>query len=342
MTTRTRTRTRTPTPRGAPGAATAIVPYVGGNALERMTAWEALPDDERRRRATAAAASHDRDTLHGLADAWLSLHGQKGQRVSAQTRAAYRCGIAALLDTWGEDNLLHPGRNAAAAWLRAMEVADRKPRTMQVYLAAARTLYKALRWAGATDADPFKDVRAIKDPVDPWEKRKPYSGEELAALLAHATGDDHALVLLGAHAGLRVAEMVALRWADIDLGRHELAVRRGKGGKPRTVTISRSLAAALVAWRDESGARGPGNAGGYVLPYRAPISARRRMRLLCEAAGVEPRALHSLRHSAGTRLMEETGSLEETARHLGHANVETSRVYAKWSNRRLQASVGAW
>jgi len=322
--------------------ATTIVPYVGGNALERSGAWKALAEDERRRRATAAAASHDTDTLQGLADAWLTLHGRAGQKVSPQTRATYRRGVTVLLDAWAHDNLLRPGRDAATFWLRTMEAADRKPRTIQVYLAAARTLYAALRWAGATEVDPFKDVKAVKDPVDPWEKRKPYSVEDLHALLAQATGDDRVLVLLGAHAGLRVAEMLALRWADVDLGRHEVGVRHGKGGKPRTVTMSRTLAAALDAWRDESGARAPGNASRYVLPYRAPISARRRMRLLCEAAGVEPRAIHSLRHSAGTRLMEETGSLEETARHLGHANVETSRVYAKWSNKRLQATVGEW
>jgi len=52
--------------------------------------------------------------------------------------------------------------------------------------------------------------------------------------------------------------------------------------------------------------------------------------------------VHSLRHSAGTRLYAETGDLETTARHLGHAKLETTRVYAKWSDRRLRETIGRW
>jgi len=40
--------------------------------------------------------------------------------------------------------------------------------------------------------------------------------------------------------------------------------------------------------------------------------------------------------------MQETQSLEEAARHLGHASIETTRVYAKWSNTRLRATIGEW
>jgi integrase len=325
-----------------------IVPYMAGSALQRASAWATLPDDERRRRAVAAAHAHDADTLCALADAWLTIHGKAGARVSAHTRAAYRRGVLLLLAAWRGENLLHPRRDAGALWLRQMEEEGAKPATITVRLAAARTLYAALRWAGATEADPLRDAHAGRDTVAPWEKRKPYSERDVAALLAAAmVGDDRVLVLLGAHAGLRVSEMLALTWADVDLGRRELLVRHGKGDKPRTVTVSKTLAAALDDWRAEARRRATtgGQAGqqrAFVLPVRSAFGVRRRLRLVCARAGVEPRGIHSLRHSSGTRVMDETGSLEETARHLGHATVETSRVYAKWSNKRLQATVGEW
>ncbi len=319
-----------------------IVPYTGGSEIERAGAWAALPDDERRRRAMAAAQAHDGDTLAGLADAWLTLHGRAGATVSVHTRDAYRRGIAVLLMAWAQENLLRPRRDAGALWLRQMEDERLKPATIKQRLAAARTLYAALRWAGATEADPLRDAHPSKDKVPPWEKRQPYEPDEVGRLIATASGDDLALVLLGAHAGLRVSEMLALRWADVDLGRRVLVVLHGKGGSPRTVTMSKTLTAALTVWREACLRNQLGTARDHIIPYRSGFSARRRVRLLCAAAGVEPRAIHSLRHSAGTRLMEQTGSLEETARHLGHASVETSRVYAKWSNRRLQGSVGEW
>lgn len=361
-------------------AHTALVPYLG-DGLERARAWATLPDDERRRRAVAACRDHDAATLCALADAWLTLYGRAGAVASQHTRANYRRGIMALLAAWSQENLLRPRRDAGALWLRSMEDTGLAPSTIKVRVAAARALYAALRWAGATEADPLRDARPARDPVPAWEKRQPYIEDEVAALLEHAVGDDRVLILLGAHAGLRVSEMVALQWRDVNLGRHELRVRRGKGGRPRTVAMSRSLSAELRALallpapgatpaapatdaagaeaREATGgkdrnadggeAREPanGNAGGavgspHVLPYRTRVTAWRRLAAVCARAGVDPKGLHSLRHAAGTRVVRETHSLEEAARHLGHASIETTRAYAKWSDARLKETVGAW
>jgi integrase/recombinase XerC len=66
------------------------------------------------------------------------------------------------------------------------------------------------------------------------------------------------------------------------------------------------------------------------------------MHRLCEQAHVAGKGMHALRHTAGTRLFAETGDLETTARHLGHATIETTRVYAKWSDRRLRETISRW
>jgi integrase/recombinase XerC len=57
---------------------------------------------------------------------------------------------------------------------------------------------------------------------------------------------------------------------------------------------------------------------------------------------VPNRGFHSLRHYAGTRLVREGHSLDDTAHHLGHASIETTRVYAKWSDDGLRKSLGNW
>ncbi len=311
------------------------------SGIQRARSWATLPDDERRRRAVAACQAHDAGDLAGLADAYLTLHGKAGARVSQHTRDNYRRGIGALLAAWREENLLRPRRDAGALWLREMEATGLKASTIGVRLAAARCLYGALRWAGATELDPLRDARPATDTVEPWEKRQPYSEDDVRKLILCATGDDLALVLLGAHAGLRVSEMLALRWDDIDLARRQLVVCKGKGGKPRTVAMSRSLAAALADLR-ETGECVVGNGASYVLPYRSTVAAWKRLNKVCVRAGVAKRGIHSLRHAAGTRVVQETGSLEEAAHHLGHASIETTRVYAKWSNKKLKATVGEW
>ncbi|MFT2720330.1 site-specific integrase [Deinococcus sp. A31D244] len=54
------------------------------------------------------------------------------------------------------------------------------------------------------------------------------------------------------------------------------------------------------------------------------------------------RGWHAFRHYAGTRLVRQTGSLEHAARHLGHASLETTRVYAKWSDTALPDALASW
>ena len=54
------------------------------------------------------------------------------------------------------------------------------------------------------------------------------------------------------------------------------------------------------------------------------------------------RAVHALRHYSGTKLYRAGSDLEAVARHLGHSTLETTRIYAKWSDESLRSSVGKW
>lgn len=312
----------------------ALVPYIGtGDA--GAEAWTSMSRGERRRTALAALQERNTPILWSLTEAWVRTFGKAGATVADDTIRSYRTGVLRLLAAWARQDLLRPEPEAAAVWVRGMERAGLKPATVNARVSAGRAFYAALRWAGAVTVDPFADVHVATDKTPPWEKRAPYDDEELEALLRVAADPlDRVLVLLGAHTGLRAQECVDLRWADVDLVRRRLTVRRGKGGKTRSVAISATLARTLGAV--------PREASGYVLPYRRPITAWRHMRTLCATAGVAPKGVHALRHAAGTRLYAETSDLETTARHLGHSTLETARVYAKWSDRRLNETVGDW
>ena len=218
---------------------------------------------------------------------------------------SYRGGIRLLLVAWAWQDLLRPDPDAATMYLRQLERRGLAPSTIQARIAAARGLYAGLRWCRAVGCDPFVACHAPRDATPAWEKRMPYADDEAAALL-HATTDP----------------------AD------QVLVRRGKGGKQRVVALSASLRQALqaLARREDGG----------VLAYRTAGSAWRHMQLLCASAGVTAKGVHALRHAAGTRLYAETHDLEATARHLGHSKLETTRIYAKWSDRQLRETIGRW
>ena len=340
---------------GASGMTRALALHAGGSAAARSDVWASLEPDEVRRRAVAAAHARDPVALWALTEAWLIQEGKAGGRTRAHTLRAYRRGVLDLVAAWPGENLLHPARRAATRWVRALEDAGKKPATVQLKLAAARALYAALRWAGATDAAPFAGVHAAPEKTAPWDRRKPYTPADVERLLAVARGEDRALVLLGAHAGLRVSEALALRHADVRLADAELDVRDGKGGKARTVPVSDSLAAALRALMAsghnldtgaQTGAPDDGRmgAGGHVrvLRLRDDRQARLRLRRLAATAAVPYRGYHALRHYCGTRLMRETGDLDTVARVLGHRSIETARVYAKWSDEGAKTAMGRW
>ena len=330
---------------GPAEVADGVVAYTGGTPLERTASWATLPREERHRRAAAAAQEHDGLTLLALTEAWVTLHGKAGATLSRYTLRNYRCGIGALLTAWAQENLLHPSEDAATLWLRSLEAAGKQPATVYVHLAAARALYKALRWARATTADPFADARPAPDKTPAWDKRQPYSPTEVTTLLEQATGELHLIILLASQAGLRISECLALRWKDVALARRELTVTHGKGGRTRIVPLSRSLHTALRLYAQEQREKegGGGVLEGYVLPWRSDFPVRARLRPLAEREGVPYRGVHALRHACGTRLVQENGGdLEAAARLLGHSSIETTRIYAKWSDQSLRSTIDQW
>jgi len=314
---------------------TAIVPYTG-DTLSRARHWTDLGEPELRRLTVAACRDQDPETLWALTEAYFTTYGASGAKASRHTLRAYRQGLNAFLNFAGSQavNLLRPARDLGPSFLREREAAGKSPSTVKLELAAVRLLYRALRWAKATTDDPFTDARPARDATAPWDKRQPYSEEELQALLAVATPNTRVLLLLGAHAGLRVSELLALTWVDLDFGARIVHVRSGKGGKVRRAMMSETLAR---AFREIA----PGQPEQRLFTI-SDVSARKRLRVLCLRAGIPYRAVHALRHYSGTRLYRVSNDLEAVARHLGHSTLETTRIYAKWSDEGLKKSVGQW
>src|SRR5690606_40664822 len=165
-------------------------------------------------------------------------------------------------------------------------------------------------------------------------------------LLGPAAGAERVMVLLGAHGGLRVGEMADLRWDDVDMGTSTLRVRSGKGGKAATVRMTRRLREALADLSDDpdyrAGEKRQRDAA-YVLPWTAD-HARRRFRRLCDRAGVDYRTagVHGLRHGAGTRYYKQTRDLGRVAAHLRHADIQTTRIYAKIDAETIGDDIEDW
>jgi integrase len=319
----------------------AMIAYEPIDPLARAQAWAAMTPGERRRRATAACQYRDRAALGELLIGYMLAKSRARAQSSPHTMESYNLALTSLLIQWPEEPLLHPSPDAGDRFVTALSREGCKPSTVAARLAGAKAFYRALRWCRATDADPFADVRSPRDATPRHERRYPYSESDIAALLDVAIGTDRVLILLCGHAGLRIAEALDLRWTDIDLPHGRLRVTAGKGRKDRTVILSASLLAALRAL-EPAGDQAHVICSIEGLPFADPTVPRRHLQRMCRQAGVTYLGFHSLRHSAGTRLARQTGNLQLVAAHLGHADVSTAAIYAKWSDDTLRKAVQDW
>ena len=204
---------------------------------DRSRAWTTLEAGELRRRAVEAARDRDLETLWAITEAHLGLLGQP----SIHTLRAYKTGLGVTLEALGGENVLRPTKNWGIRFIRELET-TLKASSVRSRLASARALFAALRWAGATDTEPFSDVGVKADLEAADEKRQPYPLEVMDTLLEVANPRDTVLVLLAAHGGLRNGEECDLRWDEVFLDAQRIRVVNGKGGKNRTVLISLRLA----------------------------------------------------------------------------------------------------
>lgn len=198
--------------------------------------------------------------------------------------------------------------------------------------------------------DPFLELAA---PPKPCQERDWLTREEFARLLAAAAQPrrrrpgivrrDRLVLIALVLTGLRRAELIDVRWSDLDLDSAEpsMLVQHGKGGKPRRQPLPSQLVAELMHWREE---RKPtaqqhvfcGLAGGRLQPNVLADIIRR-----CSArAGLEKHVTaHTLRHTAATWLRQATGDTRLVAEYLGHSDLSTVSRYAHVAAAEMHAAV---
>ena len=128
--------------------------------------------------------------------------------------------------------------------------------------------------------------------------------------------------------GARVNEFVHLRAEDLDVEQARIRIRKGKGGKVRTVPILPELAHEL---RTHLGSR----RAGWLFESRAAgrYSTRRVQQIVREVAGkagiVHRVYPHLLRHTVAQHLLDRGMPIDQVRLFLGHEDIKTTQVYAE-------------
>lgn len=158
---------------------------------------------------------------------------------------------------------------------------------------------------------------------------------EIEAMLARVgrgrtAARNRALLVVLWRAGLRGAEALALAPHDVDPDRRTIRVRRGKGGRARTVSVDHDAADELRHWLELRRRLPLGPTLFCTLAGRPihPSYLRQLVPRLAARAGIEKRVHpHAFRHTHAVELARDGWPLYLIQAQLGHANVRTTSVY---------------
>jgi len=148
---------------------------------------------------------------------------------------------------------------------------------------------------------------------------------------------DGCMILLAYRHGLRVSEVVALRWDQVDLTAGHLHVRRVKNGTPSTHPMQGDELRALRQLAREW----PGHGGFVFVSERGgPMSADGVRKMITRTGkGAElsfPVHPHMLRHACGFKLANDGHDTRALQLWLGHKNIQHTVRYTELSPARFK------
>ena len=146
-------------------------------------------------------------------------------------------------------------------------------------------------------------------------------------------------VLLCLHTGLRLGELCALKWRDIDFGNRMVSVNQTvqrlyrEGGKTKTVLLEtepkseysrREIPLPVIVLELFEKIRHEGN---YVFGKDKPMEPRtlqNHFKRLLKKAGLKHKNFHALRHTFATNCIESGADIKSLSEILGHSDVQIS------------------
>jgi integrase len=213
-----------------------------------------------------------------------------------------------------------------------LAMTNRAPKTVNNVLTVLGTmLKKAVEW-GDLERLPCT-IKLIPNPKKTMGFHDFDEYERLLAVAQKRSPETYLMVLLGGDAGLRLGEIVALEWKDVNLHARRLTVQRSdwcghvtvpKSGRSRQLPMTQRLTGALKAHRHLKSERVLCLADGESLTRDRVIKAIRTAQRI---AGTADAGVHVLRHTFCSHLAMKGAPARAIQELAGHADLTTTQRY---------------
>ena len=202
---------------------------------------------------------------------------------------------------------------------KAGRIAEVAAGTCNRELGCLRTLFsKAVEW-GKLETNPMSKVRRFREPPP---RERFLTREEARRLVDAASPALRPIIIVALGTGMRRGEILALKWADVDLVRGLITITMSKSGKPRKVPMSGSVAEALGAVPRR---------GEHVFmngePGQSVTTIKDAFKAACAAAKITGFRFHDCRHTFASRALEAGADLVSVSKILGHSSIAMTAKY---------------
>jgi integrase len=216
-------------------------------------------------------------------------------------------------------------------------------RTVAKYLVVLHGIFRRAMKVWSLPRNPAAEVERprfrVSDDIDA------FAPEEVHALVRAASSErDACLYLTAAFTGLRLGELLALQWRDVDFAGDAIRVRRSynvhggvgtpKSGKVRSVPMVAEVAQALAGlsnrewFTDDEDLVFGNELGGFM----DATALRDRYKAALDRAGLRRLRFHDLRHTFGTFAVRKA-EIPAVQAWMGHADIQTTMRYVHHRDR---------
>lgn len=193
-----------------------------------------------------------------------------------------------------------------------------KPSTVNRELTILRRMFNlAVQWE-MTTVNPVKGVSFYKVTN---ERLKIYSMKDFKRLYDAAYPNLKPVLIAAIYTGMRLGELLNLKWQDVDFDKACIYVRDSKNFESRTLPMHPEVKQALSKYREES-------KGEHVFKYKDKNSLGSSFRKVLSNLEIKDLCFHSLRHTFASTLAMNGVDLTTIQELLGHKSIVMTKRYA--------------
>ena len=199
------------------------------------------------------------------------------------------------------------------------------PATVNRSLSCLKSMFhRAMDWGKFNGDNPVKKVKFLKEA----NKRLRYlEREEIAKLLQHCRGNLKPIVILALNTGMRLGEILSLKWCHIDINSNTIHILDTKNGSKREMPINEQVKTALIRTR-----KNPLSAYVFCNEKGDPVKdIRKSFFTALKKSGIVSFRFHDLRHTFASQLVMSGVDLNTVRELMGHKSLEMTLRYSHLS-----------